>query len=250
MHLKIKGKPQTCNGGWEKRGWEFAQRRARTVSKQDQQIGTRVDESKPPTHPPSVNTPRSFSQNALLSLIACSFPWQIKVLVVVGSSLSTSDCTQRTPRWLQAGPETSPRWTQDGPKMSLVADRWGQHSWGRCKSKYFWQIGEKDTPWHFGQDKSRLTRIPKRSLCQKHEICSDPISAHPNCPFPMSPVPAPFAFPRDPVVRIEKRCRQWLEGGSRSAPRGLPLGSPPPSLVFVFCCFCVCVVLLLLLRIV
>ena len=37
---------------------------------------------------------------------------------------------------------------------------------------------------HFWEDKSRLTGVPKRSLCQKHEICSDPISADPICPFP------------------------------------------------------------------
>ena len=48
----------------------------------------------------------------------------------------------------------------------LVKDEWGQHWWGRCKSNEFRQIGEKDTPWHFWEDKSRLTGVPKRSLCQ------------------------------------------------------------------------------------
>ena len=43
---------------------------------------------------------------------------------------------------------------------------------------------EKGTPWHYWEDKNRLTGVPKRSLCQKHEICSDPVSADPICPFP------------------------------------------------------------------
>ena len=52
--------------------------------------------------------------------------------------------------------------------ISLVADKWGQHQWGRCESNKFWQIGEKGTPWHyFWEDKSRLTGVPKNSLCQK-----------------------------------------------------------------------------------
>ena len=29
------------------------------------------------------------------------------------------------------------------------------------------QIGEKGTPWHFWGGKSRLTGVPKRSLCKK-----------------------------------------------------------------------------------
>ena len=44
---------------------------------------------------------------------------------------------------------------------------------------------EKGTPWHFWEDKSRLTGVPKQSLCQqKHDMCSDLISADPICPFP------------------------------------------------------------------
>ena len=35
------------------------------------------------------------------------------------------------------------------------------------------------TNWH-----CRLPGAPKKSLCQKHEICSGPISADPICPFP------------------------------------------------------------------
>ena len=47
------------------------------------------------------------------------------------------------------------------------------------------QIGEKGTPWHFWEDNSRLTGVPKMSV-KKHETCSDPISADPVCPFPNS----------------------------------------------------------------
>ena len=47
-----------------------------------------------------------------------------------------------------------------------VADKWGRHSWGRCRSDEFWQIWEKGTPWHFWGDKSRLTGVPKESDCQ------------------------------------------------------------------------------------
>ena len=31
----------------------------------------------------------------------------------------------------------------------------------------FDRLGEKDTPWHFWEDKSRLTGVPKKSLCQQ-----------------------------------------------------------------------------------
>ena len=34
------------------------------------------------------------------------------------------------------------------------------------------RLGEKGTPWHFWQDRSRLTGIPQKYLCQKHKICS------------------------------------------------------------------------------
>ena len=47
-------------------------------------------------------------------------------------------------------------------KDVLVADEWG-----RCKSNEFRRIGEKGTPWHFWGGKSRLTGVPKKSLCQK-----------------------------------------------------------------------------------
>ena len=40
------------------------------------------------------------------------------------------------------------------------------------------------TPWHFWEDKSRLTGVPKKSLCHKHTNCSDPISADPIRPSP------------------------------------------------------------------
>ena len=45
---------------------------------------------------------------------------------------------------------------------------------------------QKSTPWHLGEDRSRLTGVPKRSLCQKTPFkkCSDPVSADPIRPFP------------------------------------------------------------------
>ena len=46
------------------------------------------------------------------------------------------------------------------------------------------RLGEKGTPWHFWEDKSRLTGAPKKSFSQKTQKCSDPISADPICPFP------------------------------------------------------------------
>ena len=33
-------------------------------------------------------------------------------------------------------------------------------------------------PWHFWENKSRLTGVPKRPSVKKHEICSDPITAN------------------------------------------------------------------------
>ena len=40
-------------------------------------------------------------------------------------------------------------------------------------------------PWHFWEDKSRSTGVPKKSLGQKTAIRGDPISADPICPFPI-----------------------------------------------------------------
>ena len=45
-------------------------------------------------------------------------------------------------------------------------------------------IGEKGKPGTLGEIKSRLTGVPKNSLCQKHAICSGYISADPIYPFP------------------------------------------------------------------
>ena len=50
--------------------------------------------------------------------------------------------------------------------MYWVADQLGQHKCGRCRSNEFSQIGEKGTPWHFWENQSRLTGVPKKSLCQ------------------------------------------------------------------------------------
>ena len=39
---------------------------------------------------------------------------------------------------------------------------------GAAAKVVFWQIDEKGTPWHFWEDKSRLTGVPKKSLRQKN----------------------------------------------------------------------------------
>ena len=46
-------------------------------------------------------------------------------------------------------------------------------------------LGTKGTPWHFLEDKSRLTGVPKKSLCQKHESCS----VTPSALTPVAPSP-------------------------------------------------------------
>ena len=51
--------------------------------------------------------------------------------------------------------------------IALVVEEWGQHLWGRCKVMSFDRFGEEGTPWHFWEDKSKLTGVPKKSLCQK-----------------------------------------------------------------------------------
>ena len=50
-------------------------------------------------------------------------------------------------------------------------------------SNVFWRIGEKGTPWHFWEDKCRLTGVPLRQK-KKLKMCSDPMSADPVCPSP------------------------------------------------------------------
>ena len=45
----------------------------------------------------------------------------------------------------------------------LVADRWGQHQWGRFEAMNF----DKGMLWHFWGVKRRLTGVPQNSLCQK-----------------------------------------------------------------------------------
>ena len=53
-----------------------------------------------------------------------------------------------------------------------------------AKVMSFDRLGEKGTPWHLWEDKSRFMGVPKKSLCQKNEIRSDPMSADTICPFP------------------------------------------------------------------
>ena len=50
------------------------------------------------------------------------------------------------------------------------------------------KLGKEVRPGTFGKIRvSRLTGVPKRSLCQKHTTCSDLISADPIRPFPIDP---------------------------------------------------------------
>ena len=58
--------------------------------------------------------------------------------------------------------------------QAFPADKWGQHYWGCCKSNELWQIGEKGTPWRFWEDKSRLTGVSKKFLCQKTQKSQRP----------------------------------------------------------------------------
>ena len=72
----------------------------------------------------------------------------------------------------------------------LVADKWGQHPWGRCKSKNIltgW--GKRYTLALLWEDTSRLMGLPQNPSVEKHEVCSDPIiNADPVCPF-LNPAP-------------------------------------------------------------
>ena len=71
-------------------------------------------------------------------------------------------------------------WSTPATAVALIADYWGQHLWGRCKSNGFWQIAKKV---HKIDRFDRL--VPKKYLCvKKHNICSDPISADPIWSFP------------------------------------------------------------------
>ena len=83
--------------------------------------------------------------------------------------------------------------SQNGNVQALCASRrrlWigcgqgGQHEWGRCKSHELWQIGEKGTPWHFWEHKSRLTGVHKKSLSKNMKFAVTPWVLTPFCPFP------------------------------------------------------------------
>ena len=50
---------------------------------------------------------------------------------------------------------------------------------GKLQKQWILTDWKKDSPWHLGGDKSRTTGVPKKSLCKKHETCTDPISADP-----------------------------------------------------------------------
>ena len=51
---------------------------------------------------------------------------------------------------------------------------------------FFYGFGKKARPGTFGKINVGSREYTKRPLCQKHELCSDPISADPSCPFPRS----------------------------------------------------------------
>ena len=50
----------------------------------------------------------------------------------------------------------------------------------------FDNLGKKECPGTFGKIKVGQREYPKSPSVKKHEICSDPISADPICPFPMN----------------------------------------------------------------
>ena len=53
-----------------------------------------------------------------------------------------------------------------------------------AKVMFFDRVGEKVRPDTFGKTKVGYWEYPKSPSVKKHEICSDPISADPICPFP------------------------------------------------------------------
>ena len=82
----------------------------------------------------------------------------------------------------------------------------------------FDRLGEKGTPWHFWEDKSRLTGVPKKSV-KKHEICYDPISA-------------------DPIRPLPRHARSLRPPARSPAPAiavlGLLVPAPPPSYIIQY----------------
>ena len=85
----------------------------------------------------------------------------------------------------------------------MVADKWGQHSWGRWKSNELRRIGEKGTPWHFWEDKSRQTGVPQKSSSvekQVMESAATPLALTPFAPFRR------LAAPRQGVGAVQDDC--------------------------------------------
>ena len=85
------------------------------------------------------------------------------------------------------------------------------------------EIGEKGVPWHFWEDKGRLTGVPKESLWKKHKNNCTPL------------VLTPFVPLRSP--RSRRAASAPSLPGSSSAPRGSRLGSAqaPRWLLYVLC---------------
>ena len=68
----------------------------------------------------------------------------------------------------------------------LVADKWGQHEWGRCKSNSWISTdwGKRYALVPLGNIKGGQREDPKSPPVENRKICSDPTSAEPICPFP------------------------------------------------------------------
>ena len=69
----------------------------------------------------------------------------------------------------------------------LVADKWDQHWWGRCKSHDFDRLYKKVRPGTFGKTKVGLTGVPKKSLCQNNWNLQWPHECWPHLSLSESP---------------------------------------------------------------
>ena len=67
----------------------------------------------------------------------------------------------------------------------LVADKWGRHYWGRCKSKEFWTIGEKVQPGTLGKTKVGQRECPTSPSVKNMKVAVTPLVLTPFVPFRM-----------------------------------------------------------------
>ena len=106
---------------------------------------------------------------------------------------------------------------------TLVVDKWGQHKWGRCKSNELCQTREKVRPGTFGKRQVGFHEYPKSPSVKTHEICSDPISADPICPFPSTNQRAARAALQCPGA-AQPPGRPWRRAaGAAARPRRSPI---------------------------